>query len=149
MKTSAQKRIARLSGLLLLSLLVVALAVPAAQAMRFSGTINTAQRPTQAQLQSAHGGPSGSYVVSGSGTLNAAQRPTQAQFQRAHYGPSVVSGGGTLNAAQSASSGISSTTVWIAAVAVLGALLIGTWALTRRRRQRNAAPICEVEPAGC
>ena len=122
MKTSAQKRIARLSGLLLLSLLVVALAVPAAQAMRFSGTINTAQRPTQAQLQSAHGGPSGSYVVSGSGTLNAAQ---------------------------SASSGISSTTVWIAAVAVLGALLIGTWALTRRRRQRNAAPICEVEPAGC
>ena len=157
MKTSTQKRIAGLSGLLLLSLLVVALAVPAAQAMRNfsgtsvpstsagSGTINTLQLPTLAQVRQHHGDGSSTSVA-------AVQRPTLAQLRRGPdrlYGPSVASGGGTVNAAQSASSGISSTTVWIAAVAVAGVLLIGAWALLRRRRQRKALPICEVYPAGC
>jgi hypothetical protein len=198
MKTSTQKRIAGLSGLLLLSLLVVALAVPAAQAMRNfsgtsvpstsagSGTINTLQLPTLAKVRQHHGdvastsvaavqrpigwawgyyysdaGASrllaigaqpGYYPVAVSGTSNVAQLPTLAQLPRGSdrlYGPSVASGGGTVTAAQSASSGISSTTVWIAAVAVAGVLLIGAWALLRRRRQRKALPICEVYPAGC
>ena len=185
MKTSTQKRIARLSGLLLLALLVVALNVTAAQAMlvvsagtggsstsAVSGTSNAAQRqigsawgyyyydaatinalqlPTLAQVQQHHGAvPSTS---AGSGASNAAQLPTLAQLQHVHNGPnapSVVSGGGTVNAAQPASSGISSTTVWIVAGAVLGTLLIGTWALARRRRkQREEAPACELSVAGC
>jgi len=181
MKTSTQKRIAGLSGLLLLSLLVVALAVPAAQAMRNfsgtsvpstsagSGTINTLQLPTLAQVRQHHGDGSSTSVaavqrpigwawghnyasVGSSTSVAAVQRPTLAQLRRGPdrlYGPSVASVGGTVNAAQSASSGISSTTVWIAAVAVAGVLLIGAWALLRRRRQRKALPICEVYPAGC
>jgi len=137
MKTSAQKRLVRLSGLLLLSLFVVALAVQAAQAARAqgSGTINTAQLPTLAQIQQHHG------VGASAGTVNTAQLPTLAQI-RQHSG---------VGAAQPpASSGISSPTVWMAAVAVFGALLIGSWALVvRRRRQSEAAPGCEASALGC
>jgi len=62
MRTSTQKRIAQFSGLLLLALLVVALAVPAAQAMRDSST-----------------GMGGSSASAGSGTSTAQQLPTLAQ----------------------------------------------------------------------
>jgi hypothetical protein len=148
MKTSVQKRFVRLSGLFLLSLLVVALAVQAAQAAQVQGTgagsgtstINTVQLPTLAQIQQHQGiGPYAPRV--------AAVQPLT-QLQRAHGG--LVAGSGTSNAAQpAASSGISSTTVWIAAVAVFGALLIGGWALARRRKQREAAPACELSASGC
>jgi hypothetical protein len=119
MKTSTQKRIARLSGLLLLALLVVALSVPAAQAMRTSGTSV----------------PSAS---AGSGAASLAQRPTQAQILRVHggaNGPFVGSGGGTVTAAQSTPSGTSATTVWIAVGAAVAVLIIAlvAWALIRRR----------------
>lgn len=161
MNTSARIRIERLSPLLLLALLVLALAVPAAQAMRFSGTtvpstpavsgtVDALQQPKLDQLRQYYDVMRSESA--GSGMLTSAQRPTQAQFQRAHgdhSGPSVVSTGGTVDTGPSASSGISSTTVWMAAVAVVGALLISFWALARRRRQRNALPICTVEPAGC
>ena len=168
MKTSTQKRIARPLGLLLLALLVVALAVPAAQAfpsqrstlVQLAQThrdrdLNTvAASGTSKAAQSQTGWAWGYYysAVAASGTSDVAQRPTTAQLQRAHYGhhgPSGVSGGGAVNAAQSASSGISSTTVWIVAAAVLGAVLIGGWALLRRRRQREAAPACEFSAQGC
>ena len=97
MKTSTQKRIARLSGLLLLALLVVALAVPAAWAMRDFST-----------------GTSGPSTSAGSGTSNAAQRPTQAQLQRVHSGPngpSVASGAvrSTLSRVRSGWPGATST----------------------------------------
>ena len=53
MKTSAQKRLVRLSGVLLLALLVAALVVPAAQAAQGTGsstsTVNTLQLPTLEQ----------------------------------------------------------------------------------------------------
>ena len=126
MKTSAQKRLARLSGLVVLSLLVVALAVQAAQA---------AQLPTAAQIRQHKG------VGASAGTLYAAQLPTAAQT-RQHKG---------VGAAQPpASSGTSSPTVWMAAAAVFGALLIGSWALAvRRRRQSEAAPGCEASVLGC
>ena len=61
MKTSTRKRIARFAGLLLLALLVVALAVPAAQA-----------KPTLAQLQRAHNGPHAVNPAGGSGPVSAA-----------------------------------------------------------------------------
>ena len=139
MKTSAQIRLARLSGLVLLSLLVVALAVQAAQAAQVQGsgsrTLTTAQLPTLAQIRQHNG------VGASAGTFSTAQLPTLAQI-RQHNG---------VGAAQPpASSGISSATVWMAAVAVFGALLIGSWALAvRRRRQSEAAPGCEASALGC
>ena len=55
-----------------------------------------------------------------------------------------------VTAAQPASSGISSTTLWIVAGAVAAALLIGLWALTARRRgRRKSSPGCEFLPEGC
>ena len=163
MKTSAQIRLARLSGLVLLSLLVVTLAVQAAQAAQVQGsgsrTLTTAQLPTLAQIRQHSG------VGASAGTLTTAQLPTLAQI-RQHNG--VGASAGTFSTAQlptlaqirqhngvgaaqpPASSGISSATVWMAAVAVFGALLIGSWALAvRRRRQSEAAPGCEASALGC
>ena len=200
MKSSTQKRIAWLSGPLLLSLLVVVLAVPIAQgsaaqrpigwawgyyysdagaskllamgaqpghyvafpvaqgstnaapASAATGTSSAAQRPigwawgyyysdAGASKLLAMGAQRGYYsTVAAGGTVNIAQRPTLAQLQKAHdgpYAPNGVSGGGAVSAAQSSSSGISSTAVWIAAAAVLGALLLGAWALVRRRRRQH------------
>jgi hypothetical protein len=175
MKTSTQKLIARLAGLFLLSLLVVALAVPAASARRDisagapstpagSGTSSAAQRAigwawgyyysdAGASKLAAMGAQRGYWAaVPVSGTISALQLPTRVQV-RQHHGtvPSayIFSGPQTVSGTQSASSGISSTTVWSAAVAVAAVLLIGAWALLRRRRQREALPICEVYPAGC
>ena len=102
MKTSTQKRIAGLTGLLLLSLLVVALAVPATQAMRYvsasvppapagSGASNAVQRPTLAQLERVHGGGSQTVAV----TVNAAQG------QRGWAWGYYYSGAGTATLAQS------------------------------------------------
>ena len=150
MKTSAQKRLARLSGLVVLSFLVVALAVQAAQAAQLptaaqirqhkgvgasAGTLYAAQLPTAAQIRQHKG------VGASAGTLYAAQLPTAAQT-RQHKG---------VGAAQPpASSGTSSPTVWMAAAAVFGALLIGSWALAvRRRGQSEAAPGCEASVLGC
>ena len=118
MKTSTQKRIARLSGLLLLSLLVGALVVTAAQAMRdFSGASvpstaagSGASNATQGQIGRAWGyyySDAGAaklsaatvqrqpgwawgryYSEARASTLGAAQRPTLAQLLRAHDGSS-------------------------------------------------------------
>jgi LPXTG-motif cell wall-anchored protein len=120
MKTSTQKRIARFSGLLLLALLAVALAVPAAQAMRDSST-----------------GTGGS---PGSGTSQPAQVPTLALNQ----------GVATSSAAQPVSTGTSSTAwiATGAAVAALIIALVA-WALIRRRRQPSASEAsayCALHP---
>ena len=110
MTTSTQKRIARLSGLLLLALLVVALAVPpAAQAMRDvsasvpasagSATINALQLPTLAQVRQHQG--VGSATSAGSGTINAQQFPTLAQVQQHQgVGSATSAGSGTISVAQ-------------------------------------------------
>lgn len=156
MRTSTQKRIARLSGLLLLSLLVAALVVTAAQAMRdFTGpsvSSTSAGSGASSAVQGQIGRAWGYYYSdAGSSKPGAAQRPTLAQLQWAHdrsSGQYAVSGGGTVNAAQSATSGISST-VWIAVAAIAGVLLIGGWALLRRRRQREAVAACEFSAQGC
>ncbi len=153
MKTSTQTRLVRLAGLLLLSLLVLTIAVQAAQAAYVqgtgagSGTITTAQLPTLAQIHQHQG------VGASAPRVAAALSPLAQHRHNGFVVPNTVAGSGTSNTAQpSASSGISSTTVWIAAVAVVGALLIGSWALARRRQQRQtaeAAPGCESSLAGC
>jgi LPXTG-motif cell wall-anchored protein len=127
MQISTQKRIARFLSVLLFALLVVALAVPAAQAMR--------------AFSAATGASSTSAVR---GTIGAQRQPTLAQLQRAHNGskgPSVASGGGTVTATQPAPTGTSSTSVWIAVGAAVAVLIIAlvAWALIRRRRQPNEA----------
>jgi hypothetical protein len=112
-------------GPLLLSLLLAVLAVPIAQG-------SAAQRPI--------GWAWGYYYYSDAG----ASKLLAAGAQPGHY--VAFSSGG----AQAASSGISSTTVWIASLAVLGALLLGAWALVRRRRrQPEEVPACELTVAGC
>jgi hypothetical protein len=156
MNTSTQKRIARFSGLLLLALLAVALAVPAAHAMRdFSA------------------GTGGSSPFAGSGTTNAQQLPVQIEqiiSRKDGSGPasSVASvplapatgteagrmrlpASGTLAITQPTSSGTSSRTVWIAVGAAVAVLVIalGAWALLRRRRQSSvpeASAYCALHP---
>ena len=119
MNTSTKKRIARLSGMLLLSLLAVALAASAAQAMLNSST-----------------GAGGS---GGSGTSKPLQVPTLAQNQ----------GVSTSNAAQPASAGTSSTAwIAIgAAVAALIVALVG-WTMIRRRQtdQLESPAYCALHP---
>jgi hypothetical protein len=166
MKTSTLKWLACFSGLLLLSLLVVAPAVQAAQASRAqgtrTGTRNTSaavQQPTLSQVQQVLGAPPP--------RVPAAQRPTLAQVAQVlgHQiggapAPGVASapaprrgrGGGSFapaTGAAPASSGTSATTVWIVAAAVAGVVLIGGWVFLRRRRQRAAAPACELSAQGC
>jgi hypothetical protein len=129
-------------GLLVLSLLVVALSVAAAQA-----------KPTLAQLQRAHNGPD---VVNpaGSGTVRAATATdgwlgmpaasTGSGTVRAATAtdgwlgmPAASTGSGTVSATPPAPSSTSSTTVWIAIGAAVAVLIIAilAWALIRRRRQ--------------
>jgi hypothetical protein len=171
MKISAQKRLVRVSGLLLLSLLAVLVVVQVAQAAQ--GAAGFPQSPTLAQTQQHQG--SGPYAPA----PTVAQSPTLAQTQQhqssgpyatvasgtpagrgltqyrpwGYSVPAAVAAGGTGTAGQNAASsgsGIDSTTAWITAAAVLGAAFVGAWALARRRRRRHeAAPICEVESAGC
>ena len=76
MKTSEQTRLVRLSGLLLLSLLVVALAVQVAQAA--GSSTNTLQLPTLEQVRQDHGDGAGA----GAGTITeppAGRRPEAAR----------------------------------------------------------------------
>jgi LPXTG-motif cell wall-anchored protein len=120
MNTSTKKRIARLSGLLLLSLLVVALAASAAQAMLVSST--------------------GSGGSAGSGTSQPLQVPTLALHQ----------GAATSSAAQLVSTGTSSTAwiaIGAAAAALLVALV--GWTMIRRRRQASepeSQAYCALHP---
>jgi hypothetical protein len=123
MKTSTQKRLMRLSGVFLLSLLVVVITAQAAQAAQASGTQNLGgviPAPQEHQALPATG----------------AQAPAQPLTQ--------VPGG------QSTAPGTSSSTPWIVggAVAVI-VLAIGAWALLRRRRTHATVRACEMSPQGC
>ena len=129
MKSTVQRRFALLAGLLLLSLLVLATGIQAAQAAVVagdSGGSSTASFTTPAQPQGL----------------------TAAQLH--HYGGGLQP---VLNprAAQSASSGTSSRTAWIAAGSAGAVVIVGfaAWALMRRRRQpgeRPSAAYCAQHP---
>ena len=133
MKTIVQKRLTRFAGLLVLSLLLVAVSVQAAQAMRVEGSGSGAvPQTTSSQLQglttaAQHQHDQG---VGGSVSLLTPAAGTQGRGGVA-LAPSTPASG-----AQPAASGTSSTTAWIvggaAAVLIVG---FAAWALIRRRRQ--------------
>jgi flagellar basal body-associated protein FliL len=60
-------------------------------------------------------------------------------------------GGGSV--ADTASSGVSSTTIWIVIAVAAGVLLVGTWLVMRRRGREpaDAEAFCTLDPhaAGC
>jgi len=137
MKITAQRRPALLAGLLLLSLLVFAISVQAAQAALVTGTgagsgkstISALQVPTLAQVQQHQG--IGPYAP-----VTTAQAGTQGRG-----GVAAASLTPTQPKALTAASG-SSTSAWIAAGSAAAIVLVGfaAWALMRRRRQREARP---------
>jgi hypothetical protein len=153
MNTSTQKRIARLSVLLLSALLVAVLVVPIAQAL-------SSQSATLVQLAQAHRDRD-LRTMEASASGNAAQRPSGRAwgYYYSDAGASRLVAMGaqpghyvafTTGGAPTDSSGISATTVWISAVAFAGVLIIVAWALVRRRRrQHEEAPGCKLSPAGC
>jgi hypothetical protein len=127
MKTTFLRRFVLLASLLILSLLVLATGIQAAQAATVAGTgagSGTAATPTTTQ----------------DGWLTAAN--TAARDQVAVGAVSVPASG-----AQSASSDTSSTTAWIAVGSVAAVLLVGfaAWALMRRRQPGEfaSAAYCE------
>ncbi len=170
MKTSAQLRLVRLSGLLLLSLLVVALAVSSAQAAGSGG--NSSQQLTLAQVLQRHtaGATTGTaaFAAAQAGTLERggvtlavltpARAGTQgrggtAAFAAAQAGTQGRGGIGPL--AQTAwrspaSTSSPSGTTWIAIGSAVAVLIVGltAWVLIRRRRspQLASASYCAQHP---
>jgi len=134
MKTIVQKRLTRFAGLLVLSLLLVAVSVQAAQAMRVEGSGSGAvPQTTSSQLQGLTSSAQHQHDqgVAGSVSLLTPAAGTQGRGGVA-LAPSTPASG-----AQPASSGTSSTTAWIVAGTAAAVLLVGFagWALIRRRRQ--------------
>jgi hypothetical protein len=155
MKITGQRRPALLAGLLLLSLLVFAMSIQAAQAMNSSGsgagsgksTIDALQVPTLAQIQQHQGiGPYAPVTTAQAGTQGrggvavASLTPTQPKALTAAQRYRYV-GRGFNSSLQPGSSG-SSTSALIAAGSATAIVLVGfaAWALMRRRRQPEARP---------
>ena len=147
MKTIVQKRLARFAGLLVLSLLLVAVSVQAAQALRVQGSgLGAVPQTTSSQLQGLTTAAQNQHHqgVAASAPLLTPAAGTQGRGGVA-LAPSTPASG-----AQSASSGTSSTTAWIvggaAAVLIVG---IAAWPLVRRRRQPGelaSAAYCAQHP---
>jgi len=133
MKTIVQKRLARFAGLLVLSLLLVAVSVQAAQALRVQGSgLGAVPQTTSSQLQ---GLTTAAQNQHHQGAAASASLLTPAAGTQGRGGvalaPSTPASG-----AQPASSATSSTTAWIVG-SVAAVLIVGfaAWALMRRRRQ--------------
>ena len=168
MKTSLHRRLVPLAGLVVLSLLVAATGVQAAQArlMEPSGPVSktsSSQLPTAAQVAQHKG------IVTSAQSLSGVQLPTAAQVAQ-HKGlvaspprvTAVTARAGTLGrggvasvpyaratGAAPVSSGSSSTTAWVVAGSAALIVVIGAWALIRRRRQPRelaSATYCAQHP---
>jgi hypothetical protein len=137
MKTTTQRRPARLAGLLLLSLLVFATGVQAAQAALVSGSGAGSGTASFASTPAGTQGRGGIAVAS----LTPAQPQGLTAAQRHHYFGRFQPTSNVL-AAQPASSGATSRSAWIAAGAAAAIFIVGfaAWALTRRRRQPGDHP---------
>jgi hypothetical protein len=128
MNTSPRTRLARLSGLVLLSLLVVVLAAGAAQAMR--------------DFSAGLGG--------GEPTVTVASKPLQVPPQALNQGVSTSTSAenATSNGAEPTSAGTPSTTAWIAIGAAVAVLIIAlaAWTMIRRRHQLSEPASCALHP---
>jgi hypothetical protein len=142
MKTTARRRLARFTGLVLLSLLVVAAGVQVAQAAASSATpaAGTQGRggvallaTTPAAGTQGRGGVAALATTSSAGTQGTG--PATA-FARGRGGIASVRG---VTAAQPGLSGTPSTASWIIVGSALAVLMMGlaAWALISRRRQRD------------
>ena len=130
MKTSAQRRLGPTAGLLLLSLLVLAIAAPAVLAAGESGSSSP---PAGTQGRGGAMGVTGKTSAAGTegrgGITASVPDPTAGIAAQPQSGSSGTSG----------SSGSSGTSAWVwigIALAVLAAS-IATWAILRRRRSRS------------
>jgi len=171
MKTTVHKRLARLAGLLVLSLLVAAIGIQAAQAATVSGTgagSGAASFTTPAQLQGLTAvqlhhyigkGQSMTAVTASAGTQgrggvavasitpNQPQGSTSAQLRsfNGRFQPTA-----NVLAAQATSPGTTSTSAWIIAGSAAAVLLVGlaAWTLTRRQKpgQLASADFCSLHP---
>ena len=155
MKTSVHRRLELLAGLLLLSLLVFATGIQAAQAAIVSGTgRDRAPRPRQVTIQdgwltAANTAARNQDVAQAvtapqDGWLTAAN--TAARNQDVAQAVTAPASG-----AQTASADTSSTTAWTAFGWAAAVLLVGfaAWALMRRRRQPGepaSAAYCTQHP---
>jgi len=138
MKTTVQKRLARFAGLLLLSLLVIATGVQAAQAATLQGTgaagggSTSVSQTAHIQLQGLQSAALQQLHHGDVASVSAATAPAGTQGRGGVASAPFASASG----AQPASSSTSSTTAWIvggaAAVLIVG---FAAWALMRRRRQ--------------
>jgi hypothetical protein len=173
MKITLQRRLAKLAGLLLLSLLVFAIGLQAAQARTdaagvggsgsaSSTTAGQLQFPTAADVRLHEQGitvsaPAATAAVGTQGRGGFADVPFPATQQKgltAAQGPHAFGRfQPTSNrvAAQAASADTSSTSAWIAAgsAAALVVVGLGAWALMRRRRQPGesaSAAYCAQHP---
>ena len=125
MKTTAQRRLARFTGLALLSLLVIAVGVQVAQA--------AASSATPAAGTQGRGGVAPLATTPSAGTQG---RFDSTAFTRGRGGIASVRG---VTAAQPGLSGTPSTASWIIVGSALAVLMMGlaAWALISNRRQRD------------
>ncbi len=144
MKTTFQRRSVLLASLLLLSLLVLATGIQAAQAATVagtgagSGTTATSTTTQDGWLTAANTAARDRDVAAAAATSTTTQDGWLTAANTAARDRDVAAAAATRQAsgAQPASSDTSSTTAWIAVGSVAAVLLIGfaTWALMRRRQ---------------
>jgi hypothetical protein len=148
MKTTVQRRLARLAGLLLLTLLVFATGVQAAQAALVAGAgvgSDTASFTAPARLQgltpTAQSANQPGVAVSGTRVATSARTQGRGGITLAPLAASGV---------RPASSGTSSTTAWIVAgsAAALLIVIVAAWVLIRRRQpgELASATYCAQHP---
>lgn len=150
MKTIVQKRLTRFAGLLVLSLLLVAVSVQAAQAMRVEGSGSVAvSQTTSSQPQGLTTAAQNHHHQGAAGSVSAATPRAGTQGRGGVTFAPFTPASGTQTASSTTST-TSSTTAWIvgtaAAVLIVG---IAVWALMRRRRQPGelaSASYCSQHP---
>ena len=144
MRTSQHKRLVRLAGLMVLSLLVAVTGVQAAQA-RLNEPSGPVAKTASSQL------PSAAQVAQHKGTAASAPRVTAVTARAGTQGRGGVASVpyATATGAAPVSSGRSSTTAWIVGGSAALIVVMGAWALMRRRRQSGelaSATYCAQHP---
>ncbi len=142
MRITAQRRLALLAGLLLLASIVFAMGVQTAQAKIDTGGWSVPAVTAPAGTQGRGGFDAAHFTPPQPQGLAAAERHAHGARSR-----SVAN----VPASPAASSGTSSTSVWIAAGSIAAALIVGiaVWAQVRRRRRpggRPSAAYCAQHP---